>query len=232
MPECQVSPKIFHFESIEIYFIGDCIRFTIMVRLCYHNMKLNLTNRVVFMDSLSLNKALEVLGSYLTDKGLHYEVAAIGGGALLLLGRIIRPTKDLDIVALVDGKKLISAHPLPSPLLAAIKEVGLALKLPGDWINSAPADLWKMGLPEGFQDRLDPLHFGGLTIYCASRFDQICFKLYASVDQGPNSKHFEDLKRLQPNPTELKKAAHWCQTHDVSEEFARCLEAALQDLGG
>lgn len=184
------------------------------------------------MDSTTLNGALEVLGSYLSDKGLKYEMAAIGGGALLLLGRIIRPTKDLDIVALIDEKKLISAHPLPAPLLEAIREVGLALKLPEDWINSAPADLWKMGLPEGFQDRLDPLHFGGLTIYCASRFDQICFKLYASVDQGPNSKHFEDLKLLQPNPAELKKAANWCKTHDVSEEFAGSLIAALQELGG
>ncbi len=185
-----------------------------------------------FMDSNTLNSALEALGSYLSDKGLKYEVAAIGGGALLLLGRIIRPTRDLDIVALLDENVLISAHPLPAPLLAAIKEVGLALKLPVNWINSAPADLWKMGLPEGFQDRLDRLHFGGLTLYCASRFDQICFKLYASVDQGPDSKHFEDLKHLKPNQEELKKAAIWCQTHDVSEEFARCLAEALHHLGG
>lgn len=184
------------------------------------------------MDSNTLNRALEALGSYLSDKGLKYEVAAIGGGALLLLGRIIRPTRDLDIVALIDENVLISAHPLPAPLLAAIREVGLALKLPENWINSAPADLWKMGLPEGFQDRLDPLHFGGLTLYCESRFDLICFKLYASVDQGPNSKHFEDLKRLQPTQAELKKAAIWCQTHDVSEEFARCLAEALHDLEG
>lgn len=42
------------------------------------------------MDSNTLNGALETLGSYLSDKGLKYEVAAIGGGALLLLGRIIR----------------------------------------------------------------------------------------------------------------------------------------------
>ena len=184
------------------------------------------------MDSNMLNRALETLGSYLSDKGLRYEVAAIGGGALLLLGRIIRPTRDLDIVALLDENVLISAHPLPAPLLTAIREVGLALKLPENWINSAPADLWKMGLPEGFQDRLEPIHFGGLTLYCASRFDQICFKLYASVDQGPNSKHFEDLKRLQPSQEELKKAAIWCQTHDVSEEFARCLAEALHGLEG
>jgi|GEM_PF-6086223 len=84
------------------------------------------------MDSNTLNKALETLGSYLSDKGLKYEMAAIGGGALLLLGRIIRPTRDLDIVALLDENTLISAHPLPAPLLIAIKEVGLALKLPAN----------------------------------------------------------------------------------------------------
>lgn len=201
-----------------------------MITFSYHEVKLHEPRG--FMDSNTLNRALETLGSYLSDKGLKYEVVAIGGGALLLLGRIIRPTKDLDIVALLNENVLISAHPLPAPLLTAIREVGSALKLPEDWVNSAPADLWKMGLPEGFQDRLDLIHFGGLTLYCASRFDQICFKLYASVDQGPNSKHFEDLKRLQPNQAELKKAAIWCQTHDVSEEFARCLAEALHDLEG
>jgi hypothetical protein len=184
----------------------------------------------MFMDSNTLQRSLETLGSYLSDKGLQYEVVAIGGGALLLLGCIIRPTKDLDIVALMDRNELISAHPLPAPLLTAIREVGSALKLPADWVNSAPADLWRMGLPEGFQERLDPLHYSGLTLYCASRFDQICFKIYASVDQGPDSKHFEDLKRLKPTPEELQKAGTWCKTHDVSEEFARTLNEALLQL--
>lgn len=184
------------------------------------------------MDSSTLNEALEVLGSYLSDKGLKYEVAAIGGGALLLLGCTIRPTKDLDIVALVHGNELISAHPLPAPLPTAIREVGSALKLPADWINSAPADLWQMGLPEGFQDRLESLHYDGLVLYCASRFDQICFKLYASVDEAPDSKHFEDLKRLQPTLEELNRAGIWCKTHDVSEEFATQLAEAQNELRG
>lgn len=183
------------------------------------------------MNSNALNEALEILGSYLMDKGLKYEVVAIGGGALLLLGNIIRPTKDLDIVALIDDNELISARPLPNQLLAAIREVGSALKLPENWINSAPADLWKMGLPNGFQDRLEPLHFGGLTLYCASRFDQICFKLYASADHDRSSKHFEDLKRLNPNSEELKKAVVWCKTHDVSEGFAQSLTDILRDFG-
>jgi len=183
------------------------------------------------MDINTLNEALKILGSYLLDRGLKYEVVAIGGAALLLLGCVIRPTKDLDLIALIDEKKLVSARPLPVPLLTAIREVGSALKLPEDWINSAPADLWEMGLPEGFQDRLDPIHFGGLTLHCASRYDQICFKLYASVDQGPRSKHFEDLKQLRPTQRELETAGSWCKTHDVSEGFAQSLSEALLHLG-
>ncbi|MCB1114813.1 MAG: hypothetical protein KDK62_08650 [Chlamydiia bacterium] len=183
------------------------------------------------MNSETLNKALEMLGSYLKDKGLEYEVVAIGGGALLMLGLLVRPTKDLDLVALVDNSQLVSAKPLPLPLKDAIENVGLALKLPMDWINTAPADLMAMGLPDGFKSRLEKVRFGGLVLYCASRFDQICFKLYASVDQGPDSKHFDDLKRLKPSTDELKIAAGWCQTHDVSEMFRVSLEAALAHMG-
>jgi len=101
-----------------------------------------------------LNRALETLGSYLSDKGLKYEVAAIGGGALLLLGCIIRPTRDLD-VALLDENVLISAHPLPAPLLTAIREVGLALKLPENWDQFSSRRLMENGptgrIPRSFR---------------------------------------------------------------------------------
>ncbi len=183
------------------------------------------------MEKQGLDQALDAVGAYLTDRGLKFEVVAIGGGALLLLGCIIRPTKDLDIVALINDNILISSRPLPDPLKEAIDQVGSAYNLPRDWINSAPADLWVMGLPEGFQDRLEPIRYGGLTLYCASRFDQICFKLYASVDQGQNSKHFDDLKRLHPTQQELEIASAWCKTHDVSEAFARELSMAVEHLG-
>jgi hypothetical protein len=183
------------------------------------------------MDTNSLNNALEALGSHLADKELKYKVVAIGGGALLLLGCLIRPTQDIDIVALINKNQLISAKPLPPPLLKAIQEVGSALKLPVNWINSEPAGLWEMGLPKGFQDRLTPICFGGLTLYYASRFDQICFKLYATVDQGPNSKHYADLKLLKPTQTELKQAEIWCKTHDVSELFATHIAQVILSFG-
>ena len=63
-----------------------------------------------------------------------------------------------------------------------------------------------------------------------SRFERL--KLYASVDQGPSSKHAVDLRKLAPSPEELGEAAAWCRTHDPSEGFAQQLQLALQALGG
>jgi hypothetical protein len=183
-------------------------------------------------NSASLRQALFVLGDILSDRNLHFEIVAIGGGGLMLLGMITRLTKDLDVVALIDKGDFISARLLPKPLMEAITEVGMALELGKNWINSGPTDLFSMGLPEGFAARMDTQRYGGLIIHLAGRFDQICFKLYAAVDHGPHSKHFADLKSLQPTFNELDIAAKWCKTHDVSEEFSMNLSEALAELGG
>jgi hypothetical protein len=71
-----------------------------------------------------------------------------------------------------------------------------------------------------------------LSQHVASRRDQICFKLYASVDQGPQSKHTADLKKLRPAPEELRWAGEWCRTQDPSDGFAQQLELTLQAFGG
>jgi hypothetical protein len=182
-------------------------------------------------DSPSLNNALTTLGNILLDRHTHFEIVAIGGGGLLLLGMIPRPTTDVDVVALIDKGNFVSAKHLPKLLLEAIREVGTALRLGHNWINAAPLDLFTMGLPEGFVNRMSTRYYGGLTLHLAGRFDQICFKLYATVDQGPTSKHFTDLKSLKPTLTELKKAANWCKTHDVSDIFASNLAEVLTALG-
>lgn len=183
------------------------------------------------LNSASLHQALTVLGDILSDRQLHFEAVAIGGGGLLLLGMITRPTKDVDLVALIDNGSFVSAKDLPKPLLEAIAEVGIALRLGKNWINGGPSDLFSMGLPEGFASRMNTHRYGGLTLHLAGRFDQICFKLYATVDQGPQSKHFVDLKMLKPTALELETAAIWCKTHDVSEGFAASLSEALVAIG-
>lgn len=44
------------------------------------------------------DRALGTLGALLAERGLHYELYAVGGGALQLLGLIVRPTKDIDLL--------------------------------------------------------------------------------------------------------------------------------------
>jgi hypothetical protein len=179
---------------------------------------------------LRLEEALVILGQLLADREQHFEIVAIGGGSLLLLGQIERPTRDLDLVALVEKGQLVSANPLPQVLMQAAEEVGKALELGKDWLNIGPASLLKWGLPLGFMDRMHTRRYKGLTIHLADRFDQICFKLYASVDQGPESKHFADLIRLNPSIDELKKAKSWCITHDVSEAFETEINNVLETV--
>jgi hypothetical protein len=184
-----------------------------------------------YFSQKGLGEALSMLGQLLLDRKECYEVVAIGGGGLLLLGLISRPTRDVDLVACVDEGRLVTASPLPKSLASAIGEVGIALGCGKSWMNSEPSQLFEMGLPVGFQTRWRTMQHGGLIIHLAGRFDQICFKLYAAVDQGPESKHFADLKLLKPSKDELEEAEKWCKTHDVSEEFAALLQDVKIALG-
>lgn len=114
----------------------------------------------------SFDEALATLGALLVERGLRYELYAVGGGALQLLGLIRRPTRDIDVTGLLAG-----------------------------------------------------------------RTDQISFKLYAAVDLGPDSKHFSDLRQLEPTTEELLIAGRWARTHDPSDGFRGQLVRALRDMG-
>lgn len=172
-----------------------------------------------------------MLGQLLRERGLRYELLAIGGGALQLLGLIARPTRDIDVVALVDDGSLVSVAALPGPLQRAVEDTAKVLQLPSEWFNPGPRSLMDLGLPNGVLERAHRREWGGLVLHLADRSDQIFFKLYAAVDQGPRSKHLEDLRRLEPTADELRAAAAWAQTHDPSEGFADELRRALRDLG-
>jgi hypothetical protein len=69
-----------------------------------------------------------------------------------------------------------------------------------------------------------------LTVSFASRLDQIHFKLYAAVDQGPG-KHEQDLHALEPTQDELVAAARWSRTHDPSDGYREMLIQALAFFG-
>jgi hypothetical protein len=149
----------------------------------------------------------------------------------MLLGELDRPTRDLDVVASISPDGYSSAERLPEDLLQAVADVGSALGLDKDWLNAGPTSLLELGLPVGFAERAELRRFGPLHIHIASRFDQIHFKLYAAVDQGPASKHFTDLQSLRPTRDELLAAGRWARSHDPSLEFRGELFAALAQLG-
>lgn len=179
----------------------------------------------------SAEQILAALGEQLAARGERYELVVIGGSGLLALGLVERTTKDVDIVALRSGDKLDRADPLPAGLRAARDLVARDFSLPTEWLNPGPTELLRFGLPEGFVDRLERREYGeGLVVYLASRYDQIHFKPYAAVDQGPG-KHETDLRALEPTETELIAAARWSRTHDPSEGYAQVLRGALASLG-
>lgn len=179
-----------------------------------------------------LEEALELLGQLLSDRGHSFDVVAIGGGGLLLIGVIDRPTKDLDLIALVDEGTLVSIEKsLPRALEEAVADVARVLKLPANWVNGEPASLLRFGLPDGFRDRLERRVYGGLGVWLASRIDQIHLKLYAAADGKPKGKHHVDLERLKPTRDELLAAAQWAKSHDPSDGFAMMVSGVLKAFG-
>jgi hypothetical protein len=172
------------------------------------------------------------LGEQLAARDEQLDLVVIGGSGLLALGITIRPTRDVDVVAIRSGQALVKPpEPLPPALIAARDHVARDFGLPEDWLNAEPSALLDLGLPDGFVDRLESRAFGpALTVHFASRYDQIHLKLYAMVDQGAG-KHEADLRALAPSRDELVAAARWTRTHDPSEPFREQLIAALAYLG-
>lgn len=145
-----------------------------------------------------LEGALVMLGALLEFRGVGYRAAVIGGGALLLLDVVTRPTRDLDLVALVEDTQLVRASPLPRALAEAGGAVARDVGVPEGWINGGPTALLDAGLPEGFLERAARRQFGALELLVASRYDQV------------------------------HAAAAWCRRPDPSAAFAGQLQQALR----
>jgi hypothetical protein len=179
-----------------------------------------------------LETALRALGELLGARGLHYEVVLIGGGNLILRGLVTRPTtKDIDLLGEWTADGIKPMRSMPEALSVAVLDVARAFGFASDWVNLGPASLLDLGLPYGFVERLERHDYGGLVTWLAGRFDMVCFKLYAAVDQGSRSRHLQDLSELHPNRDELFAAARWTVTHDPSPGYRSLLVDTLRLLG-
>lgn len=166
----------------------------------------------------------------------RFNLVVCGGTALLAAGLVLRTTRDVDIVALMNDRGvLLDPAPLPEILLRVAEEVADDLGLPKDWLNNGPSSgeggLFRMGLPEGFVQRLTWTTVGDkLSVAFISRYDQIHFKLYAAVDQF-GSYHADDLRQLRPSDDELLEAASWTRSHDPSAGYLQALQWFLREFG-
>lgn len=182
-------------------------------------------------------QALRLLNGRLDLAGApRFNLVVCGGTALLAAGLVLRTTRDVDIVALMDDRGvLLDPAPLPEILVRAAREVADDLGLPADWLNNGPSSgeggLFRMGLPEGFVRRLSWTTVGEkLAVGFIGRLDQIHFKLYAAVDQF-GSYHADDLRQLKPTDDELLQAARWTRSHDPSPGYLQALQWFLREFG-
>jgi hypothetical protein len=191
----------------------------------------------VFMHQLGkelLEQAVGLLEEVIRLRGKPFQHFVVcGGSSLLALELVSRTTtKDVDILARLEGGEFVQAKPLPDWVNEAAEEVREELDLPEHWFNTGPADesFFRSGFPQGIETRLTTQSYGrALSISYISRYDQIFFKLYAAADQG--GKHFLDLKELNPTSDELLEAARWTRVHDSSEGFLFILGETLNLLG-
>ncbi|TAL28110.1 MAG: hypothetical protein EPN94_00695 [Nitrospirae bacterium] len=191
----------------------------------------------MFQDKKEIEKILSALGEQLEALNATVpELVVCGGSALNVLGLVKRATKDVDVVAFTERNSagnihLKKAEPFPRELDTASQKVARDFNLPEKWLNPGPTSVVDFGLPEGLMNRVETRAFGKyLTVHFLSRYDPICFKLYASVDQGMG-KHYNDLLLLEPDAKELEEAARWSMTHDVSENFRQSVKELLIHMG-
>ena len=183
------------------------------------------------IDRSKLKHALELLNEQLvlTDSP-QTEIVVCGGSALIALSLVPRTTQDVDIVAMMKDGELADPEPMPEYLLRAAAQVGRIMNLPSNWLNNGPASQFRLGLPDGFAERLHRVKVGEkLVVHYIDRIDQIYFKTFASADRG--GYHVADLKKLNPTEDELVAAAQWCRTQDVSPEFREILKTMFTQLG-
>src|SRR5438552_16643080 len=112
-----------------------------------------------------LEESLVVLGESIADRGVAFEIVAVGGGSLLLLGLISRPTADLDVVAFIEAGRYVKPDILPADLADAARATARVMGIREDWINAGPAALLDFGLPAGFADRTVARRYGALVVH-------------------------------------------------------------------
>ncbi len=91
------------------------------------------------------NVLFSALGEQLAAQGSAFDLVVIGGSALLAVGLITRPTRDVDMLALLSGDRLIDPRPLPESLVIARDRVARDFGLPTSWLRQPEVEEGRPG---------------------------------------------------------------------------------------
>jgi hypothetical protein len=188
------------------------------------------------LGSEELKDVLSAVGDLLEAQGERVGIVVVGGASLNLLGIVERTTGDVDVIATVrssedgPGSVLVPPDPVPESLAGAIRTVARDFDLPPDWMNTEIGAQWEISPPPRLEEDLTWREFGGLRVGLAGRRTLIALKLFAAVDQGPESVHYQDLIALGPTEKELEEAAEWVRAQDVSPVFVDMIEQVVRHV--
>ena len=181
-----------------------------------------------------IERLLAAVGDLLAESGGEAAIVVVGGATLGVMGWVPRTTYDIDVIAQAkrhEGAWVpIDPNPLPQELLDAVERVARDFNLPSDWLNAEVGDQWPRGLPPNTAEDVTWRQYGGLHVGFVGRSALIALKLFASVDQGPKSVHFQDLTLLQPTTEELRISREWVLSQDIGEEFPALVDQVIQAI--
>lgn len=184
-----------------------------------------------------LDEVLHAVGDLLEAESQELGIVVVGGASLNLMGFVLRATDDIDVIAMAqrgarpkDVRLSPPPQPLPDVLQRAIETVARDFGLHPDWMNTEIAAQWNQGLPPWLADDLTWRRYGGLEVGLAGRRTLVALKLFAAVDQGPRSVHYQDLVALAPAPEELRDAAVWVRTQDATTEFEEMVDQVIDHV--
>jgi hypothetical protein len=165
---------------------------------------------------------IEAFDRYLRGLGLRFEGVVVGGSALGLMGVILRPTRDFDILA----------PELPPAIASAARDFAKAQRQAGvdlldDWFNNGPIQLGDV-LPVGWRERLQRIFEGqALVLSTLGRPDLLKSKLFALCDRGTD---LADCIALAPTAEELAAGEPWLAVQDGNELWPAHVRATVADL--
>ena len=186
------------------------------------------------LDPSDIDRLLTAVGDLLAEVGSEAAIVVVGGATLGVMGWVPRTTYDVDVIAQAKRREgtwvPTEPHPLPQELIEAVRTVARDFNLPSEWLNAEVGDQWPRGLPPKTAEDISWKQYGGLNVGFVGRSTLIALKLFASVDRGPTSVHFQDLALLEPTSEEIHIARDWVLSQDIGEVFPALVDQVIQAI--